>query len=246
VTSAAAADKKIYGNPGGNMEDLQEYLSPTALIKSDSPVLTAFASRAAGGASTPARIASRLFLAVRDEIIYDPYSPFFDERFYTPEFILARGRGYCVQKAALLCAACRAEKIPARLKFADLQNRGASEEMKQLLGSDVFAWHGLTEIYLDGRWLSATPSFHADLCRRQNIMPLSFDGTANAIFPENNLAGRPYARYLAYHGSFSDLPLQKIMEGWEKTYGSQKLALWRSAFENGQVDSWRNARQKND
>ncbi|MDI6796913.1 MAG: transglutaminase family protein [Desulfatibacillaceae bacterium] len=213
------------------MEDLEKYLLPTEIIKSDSKVLIDFAEQAAGNASAPAQIASRLFLAVRDKIIYDPYSPFYYNSFYTPDFVLQRGRGYCVQKAALLCAACRAKNIPARLKFADLKNRSASDEMKEMLGCDIFAWHGFTQIYLNGQWLSATPSFHADLCLRQNISPLEFDGTANAVFPEKDLSGKPYASYLTYHGSFWDLPLEQIMEGWKKTYGSQRVELWRKALE---------------
>ena len=72
------------------MEDLEKYLLPTEVIKSDSKVLIDFAEQAAAGALPPAQIASRLFLAVRDKIIYDPYSPFYHNSFYTPDFVLQR------------------------------------------------------------------------------------------------------------------------------------------------------------
>ncbi|MEW5735229.1 MAG: transglutaminase-like domain-containing protein [Thermodesulfobacteriota bacterium] len=209
----------------------EEYLAETDVIRLCEPVFLDFVSRALEGAkASEAERASALFLAVRDRIIYDPYVPFFLPEHYTPGAVIARGRGYCVMKAVLLCAACRKAGIPARLGFAELQNRGAPAHVIAAMGTDIFAWHGFTEILLGGKWLKATPSFTADLCRRHNIAPLAFDGTGNAVFPPFDLSGKPYAEYLEYHGSYADLPLDAILAGWRKVYGNDTMDLWLAAF----------------
>ena len=50
----------------------------------------------------------KLYYAVRDEILYDPYRDFTQDDTYRASAALLAGRGYCVAKAALLAAAGRA------------------------------------------------------------------------------------------------------------------------------------------
>ncbi|MCA1960664.1 MAG: transglutaminase family protein [Desulfomonile sp.] len=212
------------------------YLRPTVVIDSEHPDVIKFAETAVGAVNNKTEQASRLFYAVRDGIIYDPHTPFYRPEHYRASNVLKRGRGFCVPKAVLLCALGRACGIPSRLGLADIRNHGASGELVEMMGCKIFAFHGFTEFYLDGKWLKATPSFDSGLCHKHNIAPLTFDGTCHAIFPSTDLAGNPYVEYLTYHGHFADLPLEPILAGWRKTYGEDRVKAWIAAFEQASAD----------
>ena len=38
--------------------------------------------------------------------------------------------------------------------------------LRELMGGDVFYYHGYVELQLDGRWVKATPAFDLALCER--------------------------------------------------------------------------------
>ncbi len=212
---------------------MDPFLEPTPVIDCGHPTVRAFALEHAGNESDPAKAAARLFLAVRDVVTYDPFTPFYEPGHYLASRTLETRRCYCVIKAVALAAVARAAGIPARLGFADMRNHGAPADMKEVMGTDVFAWHGFAELFVNGAWRKATPAFHADLCRRHDIEPLVFDGASDAVFPARDLSGRPYVEYLAYHGSFADLPLERIMAGWRRVYGDFRVDAWIAAFEPG-------------
>ena len=77
----------------------------------------------------PIEKAIKLFYAVRDEIWYDPYSPFYLPEHYRASNVLKNGLGYCVPKASLLCALGRACGIPSRVGFADVRNHLATKQL---------------------------------------------------------------------------------------------------------------------
>ena len=94
-------------------------LSATALIDSDNPAIQAFAAQHAQGGGDRERAVS-LYLAVRDGFRYDPYRIDLSPNGMRASTVLANGYGWCVPKAALLTAVCRAAGIPARMGFADV------------------------------------------------------------------------------------------------------------------------------
>ena len=95
-----------------------KYLLPTAIIDNDNIIITDYAKKTTGHVdSKPVAMAVELYYAVRDNIWYDPYSPFHRPEHYRASGILLRGRGYCVAKATLLCALARACGIPSRVGF---------------------------------------------------------------------------------------------------------------------------------
>jgi transglutaminase-like putative cysteine protease len=209
-------------------------LKPTFVLDSDHPAVKDFALSAAGNAQNPAAAAARLFDAVAYGVSYHPYSPFYMPEHYKASVILKNGRGYCVQKACLLCAACRALGIPARLGFATIRNHNATREIVEAMGVNLFVYHGYTEILLDEVWRKATPAFDKEVCSKQNIAPLVFDGGADAVFPPKDLSGNPFVEYTVYHGSFDDLPLDTLLEEWRKIYGEERVRLWMEVFETGE------------
>jgi transglutaminase-like putative cysteine protease len=209
----------------------RKYLEPTSIIDSDHPRVVAFASNAAGDLEDPREKAVRLYYAVRDGVLYDPYSPFYRPEHYRASAVLEKGRGYCVCKACVLCAVGRASGIPSRLGFATVRSHIATTNLVKYLGSDLFVYHGFTEFLLEGKWLKATPAFNKELCQRHNVAPLSFDGREDSIFQEYDRENRRYMEYLAYHGSYADLPLAELLGAWDETYGRERVRNWIDAFE---------------
>ena len=194
-------------------------LKSTALIDSDHPAVQAFARQHAS-ASTERERAVALFYAVRDGFRYDPYRIDLSPSGMKASAVLAAGMGWCVPKATLLSAACRAAGIPARLGFADVRNHLSTERMRQTMKTDVFAWHGYTDIWLDGAWRKATPAFNVQLCEKFGLLPLEFDGTIDSIYHPFDRAGNRHMEYLKQRGSFNDLPLAEIVATFREIYAS--------------------------
>jgi transglutaminase-like putative cysteine protease len=157
-----------------------------------------------------------LYYAVRDKIFYNPYRINFDPPAMKASTVLNKKRGYCVTKAVLLAAVSRAMGIPSRLGFADVKNHLASERLKKIMQSDVFVYHGYTELYLDNKWVKATPAFNLSLCKRFGVNPLEFDGKNDSIFQAYDPSGRHFLKYVRDHGIFNDLPYDQIFEGMKK------------------------------
>ncbi|MEW6440275.1 MAG: transglutaminase family protein [bacterium] len=197
---------------------MEDYLRSTEFLDADSPAIIEFARSRAAGASGAAEKAVRIFYAVRDEIRYDPYSLDLSRSHFKASATLARGRGFCIPKAVLLAAACRAEGVPSRLRFADVRNHLTTERLKSLMGGDVFYFHGYTELFLRNRWIRVTPTFNLSLCERFNVKPLDFDGEHDAVFHQFDRLGNRHMEYLKDHGAYADLPYEKVVEVFEIHY----------------------------
>jgi transglutaminase-like putative cysteine protease len=132
-----------------------------------------------------------LVYAVRDGFRYDPYRIDLSPAGMKASTVLANGYGWCVPKATLLAAACRAAGIPARLGFADVRNHLSTERMRETMKTDLFVWHGYTDLWIDGAWRKATPAFNLALCERFGLLPLDFDGLHDSIYHPFDLRGPP-------------------------------------------------------
>jgi len=208
------------------------YLKSTAIIDSDTPSIVAFAEKHAEKAgSGPVKQAMEIYLAVRDRIWYDPYTPFYLPEHYRASNVLKKSRGYCVCKAALLCAAGRALGIPARVGFATVKNHLATRELIAYLGSDLFVYHGYTEFFLEGKWVKATPAFNIELCRKHKVEPLVFDGREDSVFHAYNRENAQFMEYIEDHGVYADIPIDTILSAWEDAYGKNRVRQWIDTFE---------------
>jgi transglutaminase-like putative cysteine protease len=123
-----------------------------------------------------------------------------------------------VPKATLLAAVCRAAGIPARLGYADVRNHLSTERMRQSMKTDVFYWHGYTEIWIDGTWRKATPAFNLSLCERFGLLPLDFNGHDDSIYHPFDAAGNRHMEYVGQRGSFNDVPLAQIVADFNLHY----------------------------
>ncbi|PPE75588.1 transglutaminase family protein [Solimonas fluminis] len=195
-----------------------EFLQPASIVDSDHPEVVAYARRHAGPTADPRERAVSLYYAVRDGFRYDPYAIDVSVEGLRASSVLRLGHGWCVTKAALLAAGCRALGIPAKVGFADVRNHLSTERMRRTMQTDVFYWHGYTAILLDGQWVKATPAFNIGLCERFRLKPLEFDGREDSIYHPYDLAGNRHMEYLAFRGEHLDVPWQEMRADFERLY----------------------------
>ncbi|WP_418319925.1 transglutaminase domain-containing protein [Piscinibacter sakaiensis] len=194
------------------------YLNAGRFVDSEHPAVVAFARQQTHPDMSGREMAVALYYAVRDGFRYDPYHFDMSENGLKASRVLASGRGFCVPKAALLAAAARAVRLPARLGYADVRNHLSSPRLLEMMGCDIFAYHGYTELWIDGHWLKATPAFNLGLCQKAGIKPLEFDGTADSIFHEFDTTGRRHMEYLKDRGSYPDVPRKEMIETFQVMY----------------------------
>ena len=222
------------------MHDLPDpaTLQATALIDSDHPQVRAFVqTHDPGGIERERAVA--LYLAVRDSIRYDPYHIDLSEHGMRASTALALGRGWCVTKAALLAAVYRAAGLPARLGYADVRNHMSTERLRQAMRTDVFIWHGYTDVWIGGRWVKATPAFNIELCDKFGLLPLAFDGVHDSLYHPYDRAGQRHMEYVHQRGTFNDLPLAQIRADFGRVYAhwmQAQAALHGERFEQDAAD----------
>lgn len=224
--------------------DLQPYLQPTAIIDSTHPAVRSFTLETVGNSRDPLEQAQRLYLAVRDGIRYDPYAPFHLPAHYRASYVLQRRRSFCIPKAALLCAAARASGIPARLGFANVKNHLATRQLIDFLGCNLFVFHGYTDLFLDGKWVKATPAFNRELCERHRVPPLEFTGHEDSLFQPYNSQAQKYMEYVDYLGTYPDVPVEEILEAWSGAYGRDRVRSWIALHKERNEESLSNFEQE--
>ena len=193
------------------------YLAPGHYIDSDHAAVREFAAAHSKGKTDLERAVS-LYYAVRDGIRYNPFLDFSQDAAYRASDTLERGEGFCVGKSALLAASCRAIGIPARVGFADVKNHLTTPRLRERMGTDLFIYHGYTELFLERKWVKATPVFNSELCRRFRVKPLEFDGREDSIFHPFDQDDRRHMEYVNDHGSFADVPAERIQREFRAYY----------------------------
>ena len=216
------------------------YLAPTEIIDSTHPKIRDYARKVVGAGGAPVERAVRLYLAVRDEIRYDPYTPFHRPEHYRASLVLQRGRSFCVPKVSLLCALGRACGIPARVGFATVKNHLATKQLIDFLGSNIFVYHGFVEFHLEGKWVKATPAFNRELCDKHKVEPLEFNGREDSLFHPFNQDSQKYMEYVKYHGTYSDIPVDTIVAAWNEEYGKERVDGWIKMFAQKEDSQFRN------
>ena len=197
---------------------MEEYLNPTYYIDSDHPAVIEFASRNCESRGKEIDKAVSLYYAVRDGIRYNPYSMEPGKESMKASSVLNKGNGYCVAKAVLLAACARSQKIPARLGLADVKNHLTTKRLMRLMGTDVYIYHGYTELFLNNKWVKATPAFNLELCNNFNVRQLEIDRTKESILHHFDKSGNKHMEYVKEHGSFADLPWDRILTESKKSY----------------------------
>jgi transglutaminase-like putative cysteine protease len=200
------------------MSPVTSFLEPASFIDSAAGNIRELAQAAVCGVQDEIGRVVALYHAVREGVLYDPYVDLSSPASYRASDILALGRGYCVGKASLLAAVARAAGVPARVGYADVRNHMTSPRLHQLIGTDIFRWHSYTDLYVEGRWVKATPAFNASLCERLGVDVLEFDGRSDSLFQQFDRSGRRHMEYLHHRGTYADVPFDAILGDFRLHY----------------------------
>jgi transglutaminase-like putative cysteine protease len=191
-----------------------DLVKATAHLDYESPAVREFVARAVPDAGAdPVTKAVQLYYAVRDGILYDVYGTDLSRTGMRASTIIERGTGFCIHKSLVYAAVLRAAGVPSRLYYGDVRNHLASPRLRELVGGDVFRFHALTSVWLNGRWVLATPVFNKTLCRLYRITPLDFDGSADSLYHPFDEDGRRHMEFLTVHGLFDDFPYDLVVGG---------------------------------
>ena len=189
---------------------MEIYLKPTPTLDFDHEAVREAVGGAAARSGNDVEKAKALFYFVRDHIRYNVHVPRFQPEDFKASATLARGEGFCIQKAVLLAAMSRAAGIPSRLGFAVIQNHLLPEKISRILKNNEIPDHGYAELYLREKWVKATPAFDLQTCLDNGFVPVEFDGENDARFSRLNRDGDPHIEYVAYRGTYPDLPFDEI------------------------------------
>ena len=207
------------------MDEMEKYLRPTPTLDCDNEAIRQKARDLTEGDEKVADKARSLFYFVRDDIKYNMYAPLDSLEFFRAGRTLERGDGNCIQKAVLLVALARAAGIPARLRHADFRNHRLTDEVMQLFGTNLFTYHGYSDLYMEGKWAKATPALDLKTCQENRFIPVEFDGKQDAMFHSHDLDGKPHIQYVRDHGYYDDIPLDEIIAAWSQLYGPKSTEV---------------------
>ncbi len=204
---------------------MEKFLKPTFFLDYETPVINEKVSELTGNIENEIERAVRLFYFVRDEIKYNPYSPWEKKEYYKSSAILKRGFGYCIQKAVLLCSMFRCAGLPCKLIFVDIKNYNAPEKLTKLFGN-TYHFHGYCRVLLNNKWIAAAPTFNIEMCKKFGYTPTEFNGKNDALLHKYNQDNELTFEYLQERGEFDDLPFEYIMEGFERELGKDVYEKW--------------------
>ncbi len=201
--------------------EAEKFLQSAEFVDSNSHEVQEFVAEELDGlaaTATDTEKAIRLFEAVRDGLKYDPYQVSLEPDAYRASTIAKGATGYCVPKAILLTACLRAAGIPAALGFADVRNHLNTPKLTELMGTDLFIYHGYVQVWLEGKSYKITPAFNMELCERFGVKPLQFDGTSDALFHEFDQQDQRHMEYVNDRGIFLDIPIDQFLLDFRAAY----------------------------
>lgn len=203
-----------------NQLGIDLYLSPTYFVDSDHPDVIQYAKDIVQDETDPVRQAILLYLAVRDDFDYNPYNISLKHKELKASTLLNREtkQGYCTEKACLYNAVLRVVGIPSRFHFFDVRNHIGVEKYTKILKTDVLTYHACSDVYLNGKWVKATPAFNKGLCEKIGVEVLEFDGKEDSVFQQFSPDGKEFMEYLVDHGSCHDVPHDMFVASMIKHY----------------------------
>ena len=200
------------------IESMCQYLKPTEFINSDNVRVITFVNDVVGIEKDKKNAILRLFYKIRDGIPYHFDSMGIKKELFIASNVIDGEGSFCIPKAVLFASAARVIGVPSRLGFADVKNHLATAKVIEKLKTDLFVFHGYTELFINEKWVKATPAFNKELCKKFNVKPLDFDGENDSVFQEYTESGDKYMNYIMDHGSFTDLPFELMITSFKKAY----------------------------
>ncbi len=170
----------------------------------------AFARAAVHGGRQRARQSEPALRAVRDGIRYKPYV-----RMRSPR---ATGLPVCLLPA-MATASARRRSMPRRAGSTASGGSASptscscltTEKLRQRTAFGPVHLAGFTEVFVDGAWRRATPTFSDTLCAKLGVTPLDFDGHSDALLHPLAGGGRAYMQYVNDHGTYRGVHAKFLM-----------------------------------
>jgi transglutaminase-like putative cysteine protease len=134
--------------------DLQPYLEPGVYIESRHPSIQAKVRELTAGQAGSVAKAKALFEFVRDRIGEGYIGSM------KASDVLARGEGNCHEKAVLLASLARAAGVPACYQLTDVTIKNWRDGQGKIATTHFL--HGVTGLYIGGRWLTYDPTGNID------------------------------------------------------------------------------------
>lgn len=209
-----------------------KYLNSTHFINSNAPAVISYAEQITAGLSTTKEKAVALFYHIRDAFRYNPYHLSMNMR---ATDVLAKDYGHCVDKACLLAACGRAVGIPSRVGFGAVKNHIGTAKLEEVLKTNVLAFHGYTEFFIEGKWVKATPAFNKELCDKLKVDPLEFDGENDCLFQEYDKNNGQFMEYITDYGQFDDIPFELFIRTMKEYYPHLFTQIEDGKFEIGEL-----------
>lgn len=187
--------------------DPSKCLHSTDVIDSTQPAILETAGRLTHGLDSPFERAKAVFNFTRDAARYNFTPDLLSRDDWQASATLARGDGFCQQKAVLLTAIARAAGIPSAIGLQHLRDHKLLDSRYEVaLPDGIIPYHGLTYLWLGGAWRIADATLDAELCTRRRYRLVELMAGADARLPATDLDGLPHFDILAEWGPFPDLP----------------------------------------
>ena len=193
-----------------------DYLSSSYFYDYDHELIQDFVSEFSYGSELAKAVG--LYYKVRDGWRYSPYGVSIKKEYWKASYISTKELGHCLDKSILYVTGLRALGIPARVRLAKVINHIAVENLIEKLGTNELTPHGMVDVYLQGKWVKASPAFNKELCERCEVAPLEFDGQSDSVFQEYNREGKQFMEYIEDYGHFEDFPLDFVFNNLKEHY----------------------------
>ena len=102
-------------------------------------------------------------------------------------------------------------------------NADVVDEVKEMLGTNKFIFHGYVELFVENRWIRCTPVFEKELCEKLEAETVEFDGRNISILPPFDKRGRMHFEYIKDRGDRADVPFDEIMASWVELYPLKEI-----------------------
>ncbi|MHA1147501.1 MAG: transglutaminase-like domain-containing protein [Promethearchaeota archaeon] len=203
-----------------NEQDFDQYLQPTEFLDFNKKIVMKTAIKVTEGVTTDKEKAVALFYWVQNTLKYNALAYYPKIRGNLKASVsIRRKQGFCMSKAVTLSALARAVSIPARIHMVDIINHKISQKFRDFMGTAAFYCHAYSELWLNGKWVKATPVFDRETAIKGRFYPIiEFDGDHDALFEEYDPNGKKFVEYIGDYGSFTDVPIEKIDQIFTEKY----------------------------
>lgn len=210
------------------MNNLNKFLKPTKFLDFDKSRVKNKAHKIVQNNKNEKEKAIELFYWVRDKIRYNQFAFYMIPANFKASVTLRRKNGFCVSKAVLLSAMARAVGIPSKIHLADIINHKIPQKVIDWMKTDIFLFHGYSELYLNNKWVKATPVFDKRTSQKGGYPLVEFDGEHDALLASYDSDGNRFVEYLNDRGTYADLPYEEIEIIFNREYADAIDAILNS------------------